>query len=407
METVNCPSCGEENPARFRMCGICGTPLHPEVAQTVNCPSCGEENPARFRMCGICGTPLHGSAAEVVGGHDDAERIYRGEPIAAPAPAAPSPTPSLSAPGRDIRKVVTIIFTDLKDSTALAEQVDAEAVNELKERYFAAVAEQIELHGGKVEKYIGDAVMAVFGLPRAREDDALRAVRAAFGMVQAVGRLNEELELTYGVRIGNRTGVNTGEVVANTDPNAQQRLATGDAVNVAARLEQAAPVNEVLIGEVTYELVRNHVDAEAVEPLTLKGKAEPVPAFRLVGLTARGRGEERPTADLPLIGREPQLKALHDSLASVVRDGGSRLVVVTGEAGVGKKHLIDVFHRDVASTATVLQGRCLPYGEGITFWPLIGIARGAAGIVDDDTPERARAKLAGAIAGAQGADQAV
>ncbi len=408
METVACPSCGEENPARFRMCGICGTPLAQPAPTTVNCPSCGEENPARFRMCGICGTPLHPEQAQAdAAGHDDARRIYGGEPIAASAPAAPTPTPSLGAPGRDIRKVVTIIFTDLKDSTALAERVDAEAVNELKERYFATVSDQIERHGGRVEKYIGDAIMAVFGLPRAREDDALRAVRAAFGMTQALETLNDELELQYGVRIGSRTGVNTGEVVANTDPNAQQRLATGDAVNVAARLEQAAPVNEVLIGEVTYELVRNDVDAEAVEPLTLKGKAEPVPAYKLVGLSARGRGDARPTEDLPLIGREPQLQALRERLASVVRDGGARLIVVTGEAGVGKKHLIDVFHREVGAKTTVLQGRCLPYGEGITFWPLIGIARGAAGIVDDDSPERARAKLGEAIAGAPGADQIV
>ena len=407
METVTCPSCGEENPARFRMCGICGTPLGQPAATTVACPSCGEENPARFRMCGICGTPLH-PATDGGGavGPGEAIRALAGEPIAAPPPA-PSPAPAPAAPGRDIRKVVTIIFTDLKDSTALAERVDAEAVNELKERYFATVTEQIEQHGGRVEKYIGDAIMAVFGLPRAREDDALRAVRAAHGMVVALERLNDELELEYGVRIGNRTGVNTGEVVANTDPTAQQRLATGDAVNVAARLEQAAPVNEVLIGEVTYALVRNHVDAEAVEPLTLKGKSEPVPAYRLVGLSAQGRGDARPSADLPLIGREPQLQALRDSLASVVRDGGSRLVVVTGEAGVGKKHLIDAFHRDVGETVTVLQGRCLPYGDGITFWPLFGIARGAAGIVDDDPPERARAKLAEAIAGAPGADEVV
>ena len=192
---------------------------------------------------------------------------------------------------------MTIIFTDLKDSTALGESVDSEAVNEVKERYFATVTEQIERHGGRVEKYIGDAIMAVFGLPRAREDDAVRAVRAAYGMVGALERLNDDLEREYGVRIGSRTGVNTGEVVANTDPTAQQRLASGDAVNVAARLEQAAPVNEVLIGEVTYALVRSHVLAEAVEPLTLKGKSEPVPAYRLTGLTRARRDEARPTAD--------------------------------------------------------------------------------------------------------------
>src|SRR3954449_963800 len=365
METIACPSCGEENPARFRLCGFCGTELRTPVATTVACPSCGEENPARFRLCGICGAwlqPASSGGDGAVG--DEALPGIPGTPVAAAlgslAPSAPAPAaPAPAAPAREIRKVVTIIFTDLKDSTALGERLDPEALNEVKDRYFSTVTDQIERHGGRVEKYIGDAIMAVFGLPRAREDDALRAVRAAFGMIGALERLNDDLEREYGVRIGSRTGVNTGEVVANTDPTAQQRLATGDAVNVAARLEQAAPVNEVLIGDVTYALVRSHIVAEAVEPLTLKGKAEPVPAYRLVGLAARGG--ERATADLPLVGREAQLQALHDGLATVVREGGCRLVTVTGEGGVGKKHLIDVFQGDLAGSATVLRGRCLPY----------------------------------------------
>jgi tetratricopeptide (TPR) repeat protein len=176
---------------------------------------------------------------------------------------------------------------------------------------------------------------------------------------------------------------------------------------VAARLEQAAPVNEVLIGDLTYALVRSQVVVEAVEPLMLKGKSEPVPAYRLVGLAARGRGGASRTPDLPLVGREAQLRALHDGLATVAREGGCRLLTVTGEGGVGKKHLIDVFERDLAGSATVLRGRCLPYGDGITFWPLIELARSAAGIVDDDSPEQARAKLAEAIAGAPAGDETV
>src|SRR3989440_6531087 len=185
----------------------------------LTCPSCGEENPERFRLCGFCGTPL--------------------------APAAPP---------QEVRKTVTIVFSDLKGSTNLGETLDSESLREVMNRYFAEMRQVLEAHGGTVEKYIGDAVMAVFGLPRLHEDDALRAVRAAHGMKRALEALNDELDRVWGVRLENRTGVNTGEVVAG-DPSAGQRLVVGDAVNVAARLEQAAPAMEVLLGDLTYRLV--------------------------------------------------------------------------------------------------------------------------------------------------------
>src|SRR5262245_15056662 len=198
------------------------------------------------------------------------------------------------------------------------------------------MAAEIVRHGGKIEKYIGDAIMAVFGLPRAHEDDALRAVRAAHGMIGALERLNEELRGYYGVEIANRTGVATGEVVANTDPDAEQRLATGDAVNVAARLEQAAPANEVLIGEVTYDLVRAHVDVEQVEPLELKGKAERVPAYRLIGVRDAARAERSPASRAQLVGREEELEVLRGALRDAASRGGARLATVLGQPGVGK-----------------------------------------------------------------------
>ena len=160
-------------------------------------------------------------------------------------------------------------------------------MHEVKERYFTAMAAEIVRHGGKIEKYIGDAIMAVFGLPRAHEDDALRAVRAALGMQSALVQLKSSLRRSHGVTLANRTGVNTGEVVASADPGADQQLATGDAVNVTARLEQAAPENDILIGERTYGLVRDAVKVEVMEPLTLKGKAEPIPAFRLLDVWGR------------------------------------------------------------------------------------------------------------------------
>jgi class 3 adenylate cyclase len=220
-----------------------GSPL-PSVI--VLCPNCGEENPDRFRLCGFCGTPL------------------------------------ASAPAPEVRKTVTILFSDLKGSTAMAERLDSEAVREVMSRYFDEMRSALEQHGGTIEKYIGDAIMAVFGLPRAQEDDALRAVRAAIEMRERLASLNDELEQRWGVTIGNRTGVNTGEVVAS-DSGTRQRLVTGDTVNTAARLEQAAPADEVLLGETTYRLVRHAVDAEPVEPLELKGKAERVAAYRLLG----------------------------------------------------------------------------------------------------------------------------
>ena len=319
-------------------------------------------------------------------------------PTAAPATPAAFPgfdpvdaAPRVAAPlpSSEVRKIVTIIFSDLKGSTALTEKIDAEAINEVKERYFTSMAAEITRHGGKIEKYIGDAIMAVFGLPRAHEDDALRAVRAAHGMTVAMDELNKDLLAFYGVEIAARTGVNTGEVVANSDPDAEQRLATGDAVNVAARLEQAAPANEVLIGEVTYSLVRPYVEVEEVEPLELKGKAERVPAFRLINVRDAAHDHQQTTVDAPLVGREPQLEALRAGLREVAGRGGARIATVLGEAGVGKSYLVDAFQVEVGTATTVLRGRCLPYGDGITFWPLVEVLRAAAAIADDDSPDEA------------------
>src|SRR6187549_775743 len=292
--------------------------------ELVVCPNCGEENPAKFRLCGFCGTAL---------------------------------APEL--PPQEVRKTVTIVFSDLKGSTSLGESLDSESLREVMNRYFDEMRAVLEQHGGTIEKFIGDAVMAVFGLPRLHEDDALRAVRAAAGMKEALERVNEELERVWGVRLTNRTGVNTGEVVAG-DPTTGQRLVTGDAVNVAARLEQAAPANEILLGELTYELVRESVDVETVEPLELKGKAERVAAYRLVDIIERtGRDRE----ESPLVGRDRELGILEQSLADAYVTQRCRLVTVVGEAGVGKSRLIHEFLEEHESEAVTLRGRCLSYGD--------------------------------------------
>ena len=239
---------------------------------------------------------------------------------------------------RELRKTVTIVFSDLKGSTAIGERLDAEALHEVKERYFKAMAAEITRHGGKIEKYIGDAIMAVFGLPRTHEDDALRAVRAAFGMQQTLARVNVDLQARYGVALAQRIGVNTGEVVANDDPNADQKLATGDAVNVAARLEQAAPEKQVYIGEVTYRLVRDAVEVEAVEPLELKGKAQRVAAYRIVNVP----GPRRQPASRRHADRRARRRTAADRCRyhEVVAQSAVRMVTVIGDAGVGKSRLV-------------------------------------------------------------------
>ena len=322
------------------------------------CPGCGEGNPPRFRLCGFCGAPL-----------------------------------VVPLPPQEVRKIVTVVFSDLKGSTALGERLDPESLREVLSRYFDGMRAALEAHGGLIEKYIGDAVMAVFGLPRVHEDDALRAVRAALEMQTTLERLNDEFEHEYGVRLTNRTGVDTGEVIAG-DPSAGQRLVTGDIVNVAARLEQAAPANEILIGGPTYQLVRDAVTVEEVEPLELKGKSERVPTYRLLGLS-NARAER--AAHRVLVGREVELRGLRSAFEEAMATGAARLATVVGEPGIGKSRLTEALIVAVSAESSLVRGRCLPYGRGITFWPLVEIAREAAAIREEDAPAVALAKLAALV----------
>ena len=331
----------------------------------ITCSACGGEVPDQFRFCGWCGVAL--VAAE---------------------PAGPS---------HETLRSVTIVFSDLKGSTSLGEQLDSEALREVMTRYFDEMSLALEKHGGTIEKFIGDAIMAVFGMPIAHEDDALRAVRAAHEMKERLAVLNVELEQRYGVTLANRTGVNTGPVIASGETASRQRLVTGDTVNVAARLEQAAPAYEVLIGEATYRLVRDAVEVEVVEPLELKGKAERVPAYRLLSVGRVGIPERR--HDLPLVGREEELAVLTGALEGAIADRACRLVTVIADAGTGKSRLLEELMAQTAERGgRALRGRCLPYGRGITFWPLIEIVRDASGIAEDDSPDTALAKV-GTLAG--------
>jgi class 3 adenylate cyclase len=275
------------------------------------------------------------------------------------------------------RKTVTIVFADVTGSTALGEQTDPEAMRRIMERYFEEMRSALEKHGGTVEKFIGDAVMAVFGIPQVHEDDALRAVRAAAEMRQRLALLNEEFERERGIAIAVRTGVNTGEVVAG-DPSQGQAFATGDAVNVAARLEQAAEPGEILIGPLTHELVRAAVRAEAIDPLELKGKAQATKAWRLAEVLPDIPAFTR-RIEAPFIGRERELLALREAYART-RDGAlCELVTVTGAPGIGKSRLVRELVMDATGEARTLVGRCLPYGDGITYWPLAEVVRQLVG----------------------------
>ena len=250
---------------------------------------------------------------------------------------------------------MTVVFCDVVGSTALGESTDPEALREVLARYFERMKGVVESHGGMVEKFIGDAVMAVFGVPVVHEDDALRACRAALEMRDALPELG----------IDGRIGVNTGEVVTGTE----ERLATGDAVNVASRFEQAAAPGEVLIGEATHALVRGAVVAEPVEPLTLKGKSESVRAYRLVSVLD---APERSHA-MRFVGRESELAQIAEAWERAQAEVGSELVTIVGDAGVGKSRLVAEALDGIE--ARVVRGRCLPYGEGITYWPVVEVVR--------------------------------
>ena len=270
---------------------------------------------------------------------------------------------------RESRKVVTVLFCDLVGSTSLGESTDPEALRARMRRYFEDLRAIIERHGGTVEKFVGDAVMAVFGIPVAHEDDALRAVRAAWEMREAVA--------THGLEA--RIGVNTGEVFVG---GGGETLVTGDAVNVAARLEQAAAGGEILIGGETQLLVRDAVRVEPVEPLELKGKSQAVPASRLLEVLAGAEPVAR-HLERPLVGRERERRRLRRDYEDAVADRACRLFTLLGPAGIGKSRLVADFLEHVSEDADVLRGRCLHYGEGITYWPLVEILI-AAGI-DADT----------------------
>jgi class 3 adenylate cyclase/tetratricopeptide (TPR) repeat protein len=306
------------------------------------CDNCGEQNLGSARFCSACGHPLGSEPAR-----------------------------------RETRKTVTVVFCDVTGSTALGERLDPESQRAVMGRYFEEMRHVLERHGGTVEKFIGDAVMAVFGVPHLHEDDALRAVRAAVEMRDRLEALNVELERDRGVRIAMRVGVNTGEVVAG-DPGERQKFVTGDPVVVAKRLEAAAGPGEILVGDLTARLVRGAALLEELEPRSLKGKSKPVGAWRLLEVSAHVPELGR-RLDAPLVGRHEELARLVAEVDAVERERAARLVTVVGEAGLGKSRLAHELAEHLGGRVRFLSGRCLAYGDGITFWPLREILAQAGG----------------------------
>jgi class 3 adenylate cyclase/tetratricopeptide (TPR) repeat protein len=296
------------------------------------------------------------------------------------------------APARsETRRVVTVLCSDMVGFTGIGQELDPESLRKVMGRYFERVQTIVDHHGGRTEKFIGDAVVAVFGVPQLHEDDAHRAVRAAVEIRNALAELNEEFRRDWRVELRIRTGLNTGEVVAG-DPAEGQSFVTGDAVTVAARLEQTAAPGDILVSETTYRLVGDAVTAEPLQPLTLKGKLEPVPAWRVLDMAPVGPRWAR-RLDSPLVGRERELDVLRTVFDQSVERGECHVATLIGVAGLGKSRLTGELVATLGERATVVGGRCLPYGEGITFWPITELLRGAAGVGESDPPNEARRKL--------------
>ncbi len=325
------------------------------------CPSCGKDNPADFTYCGYCRAPLHDATA-----------------------------------WSEERKLATIVFADLTGSVELGERLDPERLRSVLQRYFTAMAAAVDSWGGTIEKYIGDAALAVFGAPVAHEDDAERAVRAALEMFERLEELNPELERQHGVRLQIHVGVNTGEVITPAGDEADQRIVAGDAVNVAARLEQAAEPGTIFVGERTFAATHRSFRFAPPVPLELKGKSEIVQGYRVVG---REPGMEGVRGSVGLttamVGRDRELEVLLDTLADASTSGEVRTVLLLGAAGIGKSRLLHEFTERAALDASpaIYRGRCLATGRGITYWALGEMLRSAFGIALDDAAEDAAGRV--------------
>jgi class 3 adenylate cyclase/tetratricopeptide (TPR) repeat protein len=342
-----CPACGSPNSPEARFCGACGTALERE------CEVCKARWGLAFRFCANCGAPL-----------------------TPPAPQQPGEV--------EERKVVSVLFADLIASTELASRLDPEDLRAVLTPFFDAMVDEIRRFGGTVEKFIGDAIVAVFGVPVAHEDDPERAVRTAFAMQRRLAELNRELPSATGLELAMRIGVDTGEVV--TVPGSEgEALATGGAMHLAARLQAAAAPGAILVDARTYRDTRDTLAYRPLPAVTVKGVDDPLPAWEATGELPPPSQAAFPSA--PLVGREGELDLLQLLLARTIRERRPNLVTVIAPAGVGKSRLAREFlaRTEVENPEVdVVRGRCLPYGDGLTYWPLAEILKMGAGILDSD-----------------------
>ncbi len=376
-----CGSCAVENPAGAQFCMACGARLERLCAQ------CGVTAPAEARFCMGCGAALDGDS-----------------------PATDAPATGSAA--KEERRTVTVLFADLSGYTAISERLDPEAVKALVDRCLGRLGEEVERVGGRVDKYMGDAVMAIFGAPVTHEDDPERALRAAIGMQAAMGELNKRLLEDYGVELALRVGVNTGEVLAGTVGDAYTVI--GDAVNVASRLQTSGSPGTITVGERTQRATSGVIEFTPLDPLELKGKADPVPAWRAVSLLAEHTGDTRKVRrEGPLVGRHEEFASLQTLFGRVARNDTPHLITVFGQAGVGKSRLLREVERWLATReppVPVRRGRCLPFGSSVVYWPLNEMLRAECGVADGDPAEVAWAKLSsrlGPLLAGDGGDEQV
>lgn len=362
---IVCGTCGAENPAGKRFCGDCGAGLES------TCAACGAANPPGKRFCGDCGAAL----ADV------------------PAPAAVS----REVPATE-RRLVSILFADLVGFTTLSESRDAEDVRELLSRYFDTCRRLIALYGGTVEKFIGDAVMAVWGTPQATEDDAERAVRAALDLVAAVSALGDEVGVPD---LRARAGVLTGDAVVNLGDEGEGMVA-GDLVNTASRVQSVADPGSVLVGEATRRASEQTIVFEGAGERELKGKTEPISLWRALRVVSGVRGQLKSGAlEAPFVGRERELRQVKDLFHVAAAERKAQLVSVTGVAGIGKSRLAWEFYKyfdGIVETVWWHRGRCLAYGEGVTYWALADMVRMRCRIAEDDPADAALQKLRSTLA---------
>ncbi len=362
-----CASCGGETPSGKRFCIHCGSPARS------SCPACGEPALPGARFCAECGTPL-GSAPAAAAGATGATAVPVSE-----------------------RRLVSVLFADLVGFTTLSEHRDPEDVRDLLSSYFDRCRVLIERYGGTVEKFIGDAVMAVWGTPVAREDDAERAVRAALALTGAVTLLGEEVGMPSLRRAG---GVLTGNAAVEVGAEGEG-MVLGDTVNTASRLQSIAAPGTVLVDDVTRRASEAAIAYEEAGEHVVKGREQPLRAWTALRVVAGAGGARRSVGlEAPFVGRERELHTIVDTFEAVAQDGRARLISVVGEPGTGKSRLLWEFYKYTDGVERIVryhQGRCLSYGEGVAYWALAEMIRARAGIIEEEDVSTARVKLRASV----------